>query len=120
MEIVRLPVAPLARPANPSTRQAQQPPFVAPAARAERPGPGPGAAGGFERVVQGELLEREGPRYQSTRAFLVERSMERAQPAERQPATLHQTRPAIARYLNHSRPESVPEMVQGRSLNLFV
>jgi len=86
----------------------------------EVPGYRPRADGTFERVVQGELLQREGMHYQSTRAFLIERSMERAQPAERQPASLYHSRPAIARYLNHSRPESVPDPTRGRSVNLVV
>jgi len=120
MEIVRLPLAPPGRAAHSSARPVQQPTVVAAAARAERAGSGPDAAGGVERVVQGELLEREAVRYQSTRAFLTERSMDHAKPADREPASLHQTRPAIARYLYHSRPESGPEPTQGRSLNLFV
>ena len=120
MDIVRLPLAPLARPANSSARHAQQPQAVEASGRVQASGSRARGAGAYERVVQGELLEREGTRYQSTRAFLTERSVERAHPAERQPASLYQARPAIARYLNHSRPESVPELTRGRSVNLVV
>ncbi len=120
MDIVSLPVTPLARPAKSSARHAQQPHAVEGAGRPDLSGSRPRAAGRCERVVQGELLERQRAQYQSTQAFLVERSLERAQSADRQPASLYQTRPAIARYLNHSRLESVPELTRGRSVNLVV
>lgn len=121
MDIVRLPVAAPPRPASSSSRHVQQPHAVEGGGRTGVSDARARAPGAFERIVQGELLEREGAtRYQSTRAFLIERSVERAQPAEQQPASLYQTRPAIARYLNHSRPESVPELTRGRSVNLIV
>ena len=120
MDIVGLPLVPPLRAAGSSTRQAQQPHAVERIGRVESPGARARVAGTFERVVQGELLERERAQYQSTRAFLIERSMEGAQPAERQSASPYQTRPAIARYLNHSQPESVPELTRGRSVNLVV
>jgi len=120
MDIVRLPVAP-PRPAGSSARQVQQPHAVQGCGRPGVSGARAHAPGAPERIVQGELLEREGTtRYQSTRAFIVERSVEGAQPAERQPVTLYQTRPAIACYLNHSRSESVPELTRGRSVDLVV
>ena len=120
MDIVRLPTTPAPRAAGSSAGQVQRPDVVERPGRVESAGDRARGVGAFERVVQGELLERPAAHYQSTRAFLHERSMEGAQPAERQPATLSQTRPAIARYLNHSRPESVPELTRGRSVDLVV
>ena len=120
MDIVRLPTTPAPRAAGSSARQVQRPDAVERPGRVESAGDRARGFGAFERVVQGELLERPVAYYQSTRAFILERSMEGAQPAERQPATLSQTRPAIARYLNHSRPESVPELTRGRSVDLVV
>jgi len=120
MDLVRLPPTPVPRSAGGSAKHVQQPDAVESTGRAQPAATRTRAAGSFERVVQGELLEREAVNYQSTRAFILERSMEGAQPAERQPATLYQTRPAIARYLNHARPESVPELTRGRSVDLVV
>jgi hypothetical protein len=120
MDIVKLPVASLARPATSSARHAHQPHRVEGAGRAEASASRPRATGASERVVQGELLARERTPYQSTRAFLIGRSMERAQPAERQPTSLYQSRPAIVSYLHHSQPESLPELSRGCSVNLFV
>lgn len=120
MDIVTLPVGPRGRPANASTRSAQQPQVADAVERAPKAGSAPPSTGTFERVVQGELLERHAARYQSTRAFLVERSMEHSQPADRQAASDGQARPAIRSYLQHTRPQSVAELTQGRSVDLLV
>ncbi len=120
MDIVRLPVAPRGRPAAALAKQTQQPPPHAAAGRVEVLAPRQRPAGASERVVQGELLDKPGTLFQSTRAFLTERSLDRAQPSERQPASPDGSRPAINRYLNHSRPESLTELTQGRSVDLMV
>lgn len=120
MDILALPVRPLGRPASSSAKPTQQPLAVEAAAWVQGSGSAARAPGAFERVVQGELLDRQATPYQSTRAFLTERSMERAQPAGRQSESPHQSRPAIASYLHHSRPESVPDLTQGRSVDLLV
>ena len=120
MDIVTLPVGPRGRPASASARHTRQPNPADEAPRAHSAGPASQSAAGFERVVQGELLERQAARYQSTRAFLAERSMERAQPADRQPASGSQARPAILSYLSHSRTSSVAELPQGGSVDLLV
>jgi len=120
MEITRLPVTPFGRPSPASVRSSEQTTSVGAAERVEASNPRPRTRGPVERVVQGELLHRERSLYQSTRAFLTERSLDQAQPAERQAQSPEQSRPAISRYLNNTRPESVAEMTQGRSLNLFV
>ena len=122
MDIVRLPVTPRGRPASASATQTRQPqPHTAAAVgRVEALGARQRPAGVPEAVLQGELLEQPRPLFQSTRAFLTERSLDRAQPAERQPASPDRSRPAINRYLNHSRPESVTELIQGRSVDLLV
>jgi hypothetical protein len=74
----------------------------------------------YGRVLQGELLPRERAPYQSTRAFINERSLDQARPAGQAPEIPNRSRSAIARYLNHTHAEPVSEMTQGRSLNLFV
>ncbi len=75
-----------------------------------------------ERVVQGELLQRERGAYQSTRAYIDERGLEFAQAGD---AAGHSRiasggRAALARYLNHAQVESLSDRLQGRSVNYFV
>ena len=121
MDISGLPVTPLPRPATASARRASQP--AAAVERLEAVGPSnprPARRASFERVVQGELLQRARTSYQSTRAFLDERTLDRARPAERQAESLGQSRTAISRYLDNIRPEAVGELSQGRVVNFFV
>jgi hypothetical protein len=76
--------------------------------------------GSFQRVVQGELLHREHALYQSTRAFIDERKLDRAQPVGRQAESVKQARTAISQYLNNTGPEAGAEISQGSSVNFFV
>jgi hypothetical protein len=74
----------------------------------------------FERVVQGELLQKERTPYQSTRGFINERNVGHARPAVGQHDTRHQSRAAIFQYLNNTRPEAISDLTQGKSVNFFV
>jgi len=120
MDISRLPVAPLLRPASATIKTSRQPASAEAVERLESPNPRSAGRGSFERVVQGELLHREYTPYQSTRAFIDERSLDQAQPAGRQAESLKQARTAISRYLNNTQPEAAAELSQGRSVNFFV
>jgi hypothetical protein len=120
MDISGLAVTPLPRPATASASSASQPATVERLARAGPSNPRPARHASFERVVQGELLHRARTPYQSTHAFLDERTLDRAQPAERQAESLTQSRTAISRYLDNTRPEAVSELSQGRAVNFFV
>ena len=75
----------------------------------------------FERVVQGELLQKERTSYQSTRGFINERNAGQARPAagQREPGS-SQSHAAIFRYLNNTRPEAISDLTQGKSVNFFV
>lgn len=118
MDISRLPVTPLLRPASAPVKTTRQP---ASAEAVEPVNRRQAGRGSFERVVQGELLHREHTPYQSTRAFIDERKLDQAQPAGRQQTeSLKQARVSISRYLNNTRPEVVAEFSQGRSVNFFV
>jgi hypothetical protein len=125
MDIVRLPVVPLARPAAapPDKTATAVAAGVQPAAGPVAPAPRQRCTGeACEGVVQGELLERrERSFYQSTRAFLDERSLNHARPAEQAGrVNPQQSRSAIALYLNNARTESVSDLTQGSSINFFV
>ena len=117
MDISRLPVTPLLRPASAPVSTTRQP---ASAEAVEPVNPRQAGGGSFERVVQGELLHREQTPYQSTRAFIDERKLDQAQPAGQQAESFKQARAAISRYLNNTRPEAGAELSQGRSVNFFV
>lgn len=71
-----------------------------------------------ERVVQGELLQRERLRYQSTRAFIDERAFDQSLSGHRETVTA--SRSAISLYLNNTGREVVAGPSQGRSVNYFV
>lgn len=73
-----------------------------------------------ERVVQGELLQRESARYQSTRAFINERAFDQSLSGHREAATVPRSRAAISLYLNNTGREVVAGPAQGRSINYFV
>ena len=117
MDISRLPVTPLLRPASAAVKTTRQP---ASAEAVEPPHPRQAGRGSSVRVVQGELLHREHTPYQSTRAFIDERKLDQAQHAGRQDEPLKQARAAVSRYLNNTRPEVAAELSQGRSVNFFV
>ncbi len=72
------------------------------------------------RVVQGELLDRQRDTYQSTRAFVNERSVDQSRPADQPGVSALQSRSALFRYANNIRPESIADLTQGRSVNFFV
>ncbi len=121
MDISRLPVTPALRPASapkPTSRQA-----AAPAQAGERLADGAAresSRGSDKRVLQGELLQRQTATYQSTRAFIDERILQRAQPAGWQTDSLNRTRVAIAHYLNNTTPAAAAGSDRGRSVNFFV
>ena len=119
MDISRIPATPLLRPASAPVRTTRQPASDE-AGRVESLNPRR-AGGGFSGpVVQGELLHREHGWYQSTRAFIDERSLDQAQPAGLQAESFTQARAAISRYLNNTRPEAGSEIGQGSAVNFFV
>jgi hypothetical protein len=120
MDISRLPVVPLAPPASASSKSSAR---VASAEGVESPRASRrGAPGGegVECVVQGELLQRERTLYQSTRAYLSERSFENALSSDRDPDAARQGRSAIFHYLNNTRPEAIADLTQGQTVNYFV
>jgi len=120
MDISRLPVTPLLRPASVPVKTTRQPASAEAVERVESLNPRHADRGVSERVIQGELLHREHRSYQSTRAFIDERSLDQAQPAGRQVESFNQARTAISGYLNNTRPEAAAELSQGRSVNFFV
>ncbi len=121
MDITRLPSAPYARPVTASLNtgarvdvtRAVEPVGVASEGRSsanERPA----------RIVQGELLDRQRDNYQSTRAFVNERRLDQSRPAGQPGLSTKQSRSAIFQYASNTRPESVADFTQGRSVNFFV
>jgi hypothetical protein len=118
MDITRLPVSPLSRPASASQTGVRQPASVDEAARADAARPHTREPRG--RIVEGELLRRQPAFYQSTRSFIDERNLDQARPAEQPVASPRQTRLAVSRYISNVRPEPVAELTQGRSVNFFV
>lgn len=117
MDVSRLLAAPLARPANTTYKNSAR---VTSAEGVDSPAAPHRAARGVERVVQGELLQRERTFYQSTRAYLNERDFENPLPSERQAGIGRQGRTAIVHYLNNTRPEAIAELTQGQTVNYFV
>ena len=118
MDISRLPVTPLSRPASAPVKTTRQPALAGAAERVESVNPRHAGRGSSERVIQGELLHRQHPSYQSTRAFIDERGLDQAQAAGQRAESLRQSRVAISRYLSNTRPDA--EFSQGRSVNFFV
>ena len=120
MDISRLPVVPWAPPAkstyNSSARVASVEDVEPP--RSSRRGSRGGE--GVERVVQGELLQRDRTPYQSTSAYLSERNFENARPSEGNAGAARQNRSAIFHYLSNTRPEAVSDLTQGQTVNYFV
>ena len=114
MELSRLPVAPLGRPVSNPQRSVRQ--------QAVTPGAGPVRAPAAREaaaapVVQGELLARPRSLFQSTSAFLAERSLARARPTEQPHHPPPVSRAAIGSYLgNDRRPPPSP----GHSLDFVV
>jgi hypothetical protein len=120
MDISRLPVAPVLQPASAPVRTTRQPASAEVVERAEYLNPRQAGRGSSERVVQGELLHREPTSYQSTRAFIDERSLDQAQLAGLQAESFKQAHAAISRYLSNTRPAAGAEIGQGRAVNFFV
>ncbi len=120
MDISRLPVVPWAPPAKSTYSSSARVTSVddVESTRASRRGSRGGE--GVERVVQGELLQRERTLYQSTSAYLSERSFENALPSEGNAGTGRQSRSAIFHYLNNTRPEAIADLTQGQTVNYFV
>ncbi len=120
MDISRLSSAPAGRPAGSAysaTARSTTVDATAPSAAHQRARSKPQV----ERVVQGELLQREPARYQSTRAFIDERGLEYSQSTRAaNPAETAHNRAAIALYLNNARPDAVAESARGRAVNYFV
>ena len=120
MDISRLPIAPLARPATSPFKNTRQAASAEPVAPVERLNPQTRARESVERVVQGELLQRERAPYQSTRAFINQRTLDQTRPADHQAAPPGLARSAISRYMNNTRPESLSELTGGKAVNFFV
>jgi len=120
MDISRLPLVPLARPATPSFRSTQQVASKEAVQPVETSNPRARTRESFERVVQGELLHRERTLYQSTRAFIQERAMDQTQPADHRTESFKQSRSAISHYLSHTRAETLSELTRGKAVNFFV
>ena len=120
MDVSRLSPVPLARAATSTFRGTQQVASSQAGQGVDGPDPRARTRETYEPVVQGELLHRERTAYQSTRAFIEERTMERAQPAGYRPESLNQSRSAISNYLSNTRPETLSEIAQGKSVNFFV
>ncbi len=121
MDISRLPVTSVGRTANPTKSMPQVASRAVEAVESVRPATGKRRTeDAFDRVVQGELLQRERGNYQSTRSFINERSADQMQSAERQTGVGYQSRSAVSVYLNNTRPEAIADLTQGRSVNFFV
>ncbi len=120
MDIARLPAAPYARPATPNVSPVHR---VAgesvEAARATANGSG-ASRERSARVVQGELLGRQRDTYQSTRAFVNERNIDRSRDAGEPAISSYQARSALYQYANNIRTESIADQTRGRSVNFFV
>ena len=120
MDISRVPVA-LALQSSPvATRTVRQPASVEAVEPVGRAGPRQRTRESFERVVQGELLQKEHLSYQSTRGFVAERNMGQARSTTEQRDAGNQSRAAIYQYLNNTRPEAIADLARGKSVNFFV
>jgi len=119
MEISRLPLTSAGRPASTAytgTTRAVETEAVAAAVSSR---PRARSSEQVERVVQGELLQRERTLYQSTRAFIDERDFDHALSDSGRANAAPRSRAAISLYLNNARPEPVAGLAQGRSINYF-
>jgi hypothetical protein len=118
MEISRLPLTSAGRPASTTytgtTRAAETEAVAAVSSR-----PRARSSEQVERVVQGELLQRERTFYQSTRAFINERDFDQALSDSGRANVAPRSRAAISLYLNNARPEAVASLAQGQSINYF-
>ena len=120
MDISRLPVTPLLRPASAAIKTSRQPASAEAVERLQSRNARQASRESHARVVQGELLHRAQAAYQSTRAFIDERRLDQAQPAGWRDQSLSQARAAISRYVDNTRPEAAAESGRGRSVNFFV
>lgn len=120
MDISKLPLAPPLRPAGPAFRGSPQATPVGVVEPVESSRDISRSGERFERVVQGELLQRERTLYQSTRAFINERTLDHAVPSEGRSNGGPQSRSAVSLYLNNTRAETIADLTQGRSVNFFV
>jgi hypothetical protein len=120
MDISRLPVRPLAPPASTTHNRSARVASVRAVESSAASRSGARAGDTVERVVQGELLQRERTYYQSTRAYLNERSFENARPSDCHARAGHPSGSAIFHYLNNTRPEAIADLTQGQSVNCFV
>ena len=120
MDISRLPVTLPLQQSPASTRTTRQPASVEAVEPVEHIRPRQRTRESFERVVQGELLQKERTPYQSTRGFINERNVGQARPAAGQREPGSQSHAAIFQYLNNTRPEAISDLTQGKSVNFFV
>lgn len=120
MDISRVPVALAPQAAPVHNRTIRPSASVEAVESAGRTGQRPRSRESFERVVQGELLQRERTPYQSTRGFVAEHNMGRARYANEQRDSGNSSRTAIHQYLNNTRPEAIAERARGKSVNFFV
>ncbi len=121
MDISRLPSAPYARPVTASQNTGARVDVTSAAGAVGAAGEGrPSPSERPDRIVQGELLDRQRDNYQSTRAFVNERRLDQSRPAGQPGPSALLSRSAIFQYANNTRPESVADFTQGRSINFFV
>jgi len=120
MDISRVPVALALQPSPVTARTARQTASVEAVEPVDRAGARRRIHESSARVVQGELLQKERTPYQSTRGFVAERNMGQARPVADHRDTGLQSRTAIFQYLNNTRPEAVPDLARGKSVNFFV
>ena len=110
MDISRVPVTPVLWPASAPVKASRQPASAEAVERVEALNPRQAGRVSSDHVIQGELLYREHTPYQSTRAFIDERSLDQAQLAGQRGESVRQSRAAISRYLNNTRPEAAAEL----------
>ena len=121
MDISRVPATPLLRPASAAIKTGRQLASAEAVERLESPTSRQTGRESFERVVQGELLQRvPAAAYQSTHAFIDERRLDQARPAGWRDESLTQARAAISRYLNNAQPAAAADTSRGRSVNFSV
>lgn len=117
-DVSRLPAVLPARTATGSARSARAVPSPEPDTRVTGVERRARAAETHDRVVHGELLQRQrNPLYQSTRAFIEERNLTRARPSENPPVALQQQRQAANRYVAHA--PAVPEAAAPRTISTY-
>jgi len=121
MDITRLPSAPFARPVTASVNTGARVDVTSAVESVGRGNEGNRTSSERPaRVVQGELLSRQRTSYQSTRAFVNERNLDQARPADQSAIPSLKLRSAIYQYVNNIRPESLADLTQGRSVNYFI